>query len=68
MLISGQYDFIFCTSQCDDILQPQAALVFEKAVDFKAISYPGSGHALNLASNARGAFKLIIDFLAKNNL
>ncbi|KAL7904240.1 Alpha/Beta hydrolase protein [Trichoderma velutinum] len=68
IVIAGQYDFIFCTSQCDDIIEPSAASVFKKAKHFKAVSYPGAGHALNLASNATGSFEIITDFLQKSGL
>ncbi|KAL7940582.1 Alpha/Beta hydrolase protein [Trichoderma barbatum] len=68
MVITGQYDFIFCTSQCDDIIEPSAASVFKKAKHFKAVSYPGAGHALNLASNATGSFDIITDFMQQSGL
>ncbi|RFU28347.1 hypothetical protein B7463_g8006, partial [Scytalidium lignicola] len=68
MVITGQYDFVFCQSQCDDILKPGAAPIFKKARAFDAVSYPGSGHALNLASNAQGAFEIITNFLQHNGL
>ncbi|EEA21881.1 hypothetical protein TMatcc_008695 [Talaromyces marneffei ATCC 18224] len=65
MVIAGQYDFIFCTGQCDDVIEYPAANVFAKAKDFKAISYPGAGHGLNFALNATGAYAEIFDFLEK---
>lgn len=68
MVIAGQYDFIYCTSACDDILEPAAETVFKKARAFKAVSYPLSGHGLNFALNALGAFELITNFLEESGL
>ncbi|KAK3353891.1 Alpha/Beta hydrolase protein [Lasiosphaeria hispida] len=68
LLITGQYDFIFCTSDCDGALETPAAQFFGKAKPFKAISYPGAGHGLNLHLNAAGAFKEILDFVAASGL
>lgn len=68
MVITGKYDFIYCTSACDDILEPAAAQVFAKAKTFKAVSYPGSGHGLNFALNATGAYEIMTDFLAESGL
>jgi hypothetical protein len=63
MVIAGEYDFIYCMSQCNDILRPGAAPVLKKARAFKAVSYPGAGYGLNFASNATGAYEIITDFL-----
>ncbi|KAH6663738.1 Alpha/Beta hydrolase protein [Halenospora varia] len=68
MVIAGQYDLIFCTGQCDAVIQHPAQEIFSKAKAFKAISYPGAGHGLNFASNATGAFAAITDFLHESGL
>lgn len=68
MVIAGEHDFIFCTSQCNDILGPGAAPVFKKARTFKAVSYPGAGYGLNFALNATGAYEVIIEFLEDSGL
>ncbi|KAH7319039.1 Alpha/Beta hydrolase protein [Rhexocercosporidium sp. MPI-PUGE-AT-0058] len=68
MVIAGQFDLIFCTGQCDDVIEHPAKEIFRKAKAFKAISYPGAGHGLNFALNATGAFDLITDFLNANGL
>ncbi|KAE9375040.1 alpha/beta-hydrolase [Stipitochalara longipes BDJ] len=68
MLISGQFDYIFCDGLCDGVLQDPAQEVFTNAKAFKAVSYPGAGHGLNLAANATGAFQIITDFLGENGL
>ncbi|KAK0643896.1 Alpha/Beta hydrolase protein [Cercophora newfieldiana] len=68
MIISGKYDFIFCTSDCDDVLENPGRKYFANASAFKAVSYPGAGHGLNLHLNAAGSFKEITDFLGDNGL
>ncbi|KAK3316928.1 Alpha/Beta hydrolase protein [Apodospora peruviana] len=69
MILTGQYDFIFCTSLCtDEILTNSAAPIFKDAKAFTAKAYPGASHGLNLAANAAGSFKLITDFLSANGL
>ncbi|KAK0732082.1 Alpha/Beta hydrolase protein [Lasiosphaeris hirsuta] len=68
LLITGQYDFIFCTSDCDGALETPAAQIFGKATPFKAVSYPGAGHGLNLHLNAAGSFKQILDFVVLSGL
>ncbi|KAK4454242.1 Alpha/Beta hydrolase protein [Podospora aff. communis PSN243] len=68
MIISGKYDFIFCTSDCDDVLENPGRQAFANARAFKAVSYPGAGHGLNLHLNAAGSFKEITDFLGENGL
>lgn len=68
MILSGEFDFIFCKSDCDGALEHPAATVFGKAKAFKAVSFPGAGHGLNLHLNAADSFKEITDFLSKNGL
>ncbi|TVY75796.1 hypothetical protein LSUE1_G003867 [Lachnellula suecica] len=68
MVIAGQFDLIFCTGQCDDVIEHPSAEIFSKAKAFKAVSYPGAGHGLNFAANATGSFKIITDFLQENGL
>ncbi|KAF4637400.1 hypothetical protein G7Y89_g690 [Cudoniella acicularis] len=68
MIIAGQFDFIFCNGQCDGVLQHPAQEIFANAREFKAVSYPGAGHGLNLAANATGAFQIITDFLSDGGL
>ncbi|KIW12549.1 hypothetical protein PV08_09826 [Exophiala spinifera] len=68
MIIAGEYDFIFCTSDCNGALDYPASLVFPQAKAFKAVSYPNAGHGLNLHLNARGAFKEITMFLSSHGL
>ncbi|KAL2060027.1 hypothetical protein VTL71DRAFT_9849 [Oculimacula yallundae] len=72
MVIAGQFDLIFCTGQCDEVIEEPARTIFNVTVKpfkaFKAVSYPGAGHGLNFASNATGAFELITDFLSDNGL
>jgi len=50
------------------VIQHPAQEVFANARAFKAVSYPGAGHALNLAANATGAFQIITDFLGESGL
>ncbi|KFY84988.1 hypothetical protein V500_08808 [Pseudogymnoascus sp. VKM F-4518 (FW-2643)] len=68
MILSGQFDYIFCSGDCDTVIENPAAAIFAKAKAFKAVSYPGSGHGLNLATNATGSFEIITDFLGSNGL
>ncbi|KAK0620440.1 Alpha/Beta hydrolase protein [Immersiella caudata] len=68
MIISGKYDFIFCDSDCDDVLENPGRQAFANSRAFTAVSYPGAGHGLNLHLNAAGSFKEITDFLRANGL
>ncbi|KAK0755705.1 hypothetical protein N5P37_011737 [Trichoderma harzianum] len=68
MIISGKLDFIYCTSNCDDVLKTPGAEVFAYAKAFKAVSYPDAGHGLNLHANANGVFQQITDFLSEQGL
>lgn len=54
--------------RCDDVIDTPAKNIFAHAKNFKAVSYPGSGHALNLAKNVTGAYNIITDFLAASGL
>jgi pimeloyl-ACP methyl ester carboxylesterase len=53
MILTGQFDFIFCQSQCDDVIEHPAAEMLGKAKAFKAVSFPGAGHGINFSKNAR---------------
>ncbi|TVY92383.1 hypothetical protein LAWI1_G002284 [Lachnellula willkommii] len=68
MVIAGQYDFIECQSQCDDVIEHPATEIFANAAAFKAVSYPGSGHGLNFALNATGSYEEIFSYLGENGL
>ncbi|TVY40706.1 hypothetical protein LSUB1_G002412 [Lachnellula subtilissima] len=68
MVIAGQHDFIFCQSQCDDVIEHPATEIFSQASAFKAVSYPGSGHGINFALNATGAYEEIFSYLGANGL
>ncbi|PVH74517.1 alpha/beta-hydrolase [Cadophora sp. DSE1049] len=68
MVIAGQFDLIFCTGQCDEVIEHPAKEIFSQAKAFKAVSYAGAGHGLNFALNATGAFELITEFLSTNGL
>jgi len=54
--------------RCDGAIQHPAQEIFSNAKAFKAVSYPGAGHGLNLAANATGAFQIITDFLGESGL
>ncbi|KAK3358291.1 Alpha/Beta hydrolase protein [Lasiosphaeria ovina] len=66
IIMSGQFDFIFCMSDCDDLLENPGEGVFSHAKSFKAVSFPGAGHGLSLHLNAAESFKNTTDFLASN--
>ena len=70
MILTGEYDFIFCTSKCDQysLEHPGVDDIFKDAKAFKAKVWPGAGHGLNFAKDAAGAFKEITDFLGVNGL
>ncbi|KAK3984059.1 alpha/beta-hydrolase [Cladorrhinum sp. PSN332] len=67
-IISGKFDFIFCQSDCDGVLENPGAAIFSQAKAFEAVSFPGAGHGLNFHLNAADAFKRITDFLSANGL
>ncbi|KAK3943290.1 hypothetical protein QBC46DRAFT_421654 [Diplogelasinospora grovesii] len=67
LLLSGEYDFIWCMSDCDGILDDDAtADIFPDATPFQGTSYAGAGHAINYHLNALGAFNIISNFLGNN--
>ncbi|KAK3318000.1 hypothetical protein B0H66DRAFT_477694, partial [Apodospora peruviana] len=68
MIISSKFDFPWCTGDCDAILENPGAEYFRGTKAFKAVSYPGAGHGLNLHLNAKGSFEEITDFLSANGL
>jgi len=59
-------DLLICS--CDDVIGPASKAAFPNAAAFKAVSYPGSGHALNFALNVTGAYEIIFGYLGKNNI
>ncbi|MCJ1409871.1 hypothetical protein MMC19_003955 [Ptychographa xylographoides] len=65
-IITGKYDFIFCTGNCDGVIEHPAAEIFAQAKTFEAISYPKAGHHSNFAFNAQGAYGNITDFRGRN--
>jgi len=60
--------FIDSICRCDDVIAHPATEIFANAASFKAISYPGAGHALNYALNASGAYDTILNYLGENGL
>ncbi len=54
--------------RCDGVIEHPEQEVFANARAFKAVSYAGAGHGLNLAANATGAFQIMTDFLGENGL
>ena len=64
-IITGEWDYDFCTSDCNGgALEEPARQIFSKAKAFKTVSYPDTGHGINLHLTAVGAFKEITDFLS----
>ncbi|KAK4174516.1 alpha/beta-hydrolase [Triangularia setosa] len=68
MILSGKYDFPFCMSDCDGVLENPGASIFSKTKAFKAISLPGTGHGINFHTTAAKSFEKITSFLAENGL
>lgn len=68
LVVSGEYDFIVCGGYCVGTLEPSFAGLFKGAKDFETYVQPGSGHSLNFAVNATGAFGVMFDYLARNGL
>lgn len=66
LVLTGEYDFIFCTGYCGGILVPDAEKTFPDSKGLEVYMQPDSGHGINLSLNATGSFGVIVDFLAKN--
>jgi len=66
LVITGEYDFIFCTGYCPGILEPGAVKTFPGSKSLEAYVQPDSGHGINLSLNATGSYGVITDFLKKN--
>lgn len=68
LLITGEYDFIFCNGYCTDVLDSPADLIFGASKKFKSYVQPNMGHGMNLHKNATGYFGVVTDFLGANGL
>ncbi|MCJ1331865.1 hypothetical protein MMC10_008557 [Thelotrema lepadinum] len=68
LLITGEYDFLFCDGYCVDVLQEPAAQVFGASRAFKAYIQPGTGHVMNFHHNATGYYQVVTNFLEVNGL
>jgi hypothetical protein len=68
-VITGEYDFIFCTGYCGRILVPGAQKIFPDSKDLEVYTQPGSGHAINLSvcANAISLEKFAYRTLAERN-
>ena len=67
-VISGEYDWIVCGGYCPGEMDASFGPLFKGAKDFETYVQPGSGHSLNFAVNATGAFGVIFDYLGRNGL
>ncbi|KAF2171750.1 hypothetical protein M409DRAFT_17985 [Zasmidium cellare ATCC 36951] len=65
LIISGQYDGVFCGFNCTGVL-PQARTTFSGATPFETYVQPNTGHGINLHYNSTGAYQVINNFLARN--
>jgi hypothetical protein len=52
MILTGEYDFIFCTGYCSGILVPGAEKTFPNSKDLQVYTQPDSGHGINLSVRA----------------
>jgi len=68
LVISGEYDMIFCNGYCPGILEPGARAAFPASDNLVVYAQPGSGHAINFSLNATGAFEVIANFLESSGL
>ncbi|MCJ1415070.1 hypothetical protein MMC32_001400 [Xylographa parallela] len=68
LLISGEYDFIFCDGYCPDVLHDPASEIFSASRNFKSYVHSGTGHGMNFHHNATGYFGVMTSFLAENGL
>ena len=67
--VSGQYDLIFCGSNCTGIVNgPLTPLAYPKTRKLGIHIQPNSGHGLNLHYNASAWYKVANDFLGSNGL
>ncbi|KAK4942066.1 hypothetical protein LTR10_018102 [Elasticomyces elasticus] len=68
MIMSGEYDFIACGGYCPGFLDLEIHDVFPASKNVVAYVQPNSGHSINLALNATGAFEVMGNFLKENGL
>jgi hypothetical protein len=55
LVITGEYDFIFCTGYCGGILVPGAEKTFPNSKDLEVYMQPDSGHGINLSVSFNAA-------------
>ncbi|KAK5175303.1 uncharacterized protein LTR77_000441 [Saxophila tyrrhenica] len=65
LLITGEYDEIFCGSWCHGVLH-KAKPYFKNASPFETYIQPDTGHGMNLHHNATGFFNVVNNFLDEN--
>jgi hypothetical protein len=53
LVLTGEYDFIFCTGFCGGILVPGAESTFPNS-DLEVYMQPDSGHGINLSVSTNG--------------
>ncbi|CZR53610.1 uncharacterized protein PAC_03490 [Phialocephala subalpina] len=51
LVMSGEFDLIFCTGNCKPILEPYAKPYFPASKDLEVYVQPGSGHGINLSGS-----------------
>jgi len=66
LVLSGEYDFIFCGGFCPGLLDVGPSNIFPLSKNMVVYSHPESGHAINLSLNATGSFEVIGNFLKEN--
>ncbi|KAF8861502.1 alpha/beta-hydrolase [Acephala macrosclerotiorum] len=49
LVMSGEFDLIFCNGNCKSILEPYAKPYFNASKDLEVYVQPGSGHGINLS-------------------
>ncbi|KAK9482641.1 Alpha/Beta hydrolase protein [Lipomyces starkeyi] len=67
IIITGEYDYIFCDGYCPELLEVPGRTYYKNA-KYVPYIHPGASHQLFLHYNATGAFQVITNFLNENGL
>ncbi|KAI9656022.1 MAG: hypothetical protein M1821_005083 [Bathelium mastoideum] len=62
LLMTAEFDLIFCGANCTDIVTAPAEQAFPKA-ELEVYMQPNTGHGMNLHFNATGWYEVVFDWL-----
>ncbi|KAK2769561.1 hypothetical protein FQN52_005204 [Onygenales sp. PD_12] len=68
MIITGEFDFLVCAGYCPGELEEPGKALFKGSRDFEPYVQPGAGHGLALHKNATGGYRVMTEFLQRNEL